>query len=436
MDITRKEILIVEDSKTQAKILKHLLENAGYYVREAFNGKEALQEIYKGHPDIILTDIIMPEMTGFELCSILKGDPLTKEIPVILVTQLFDPGDVVQGLASGADSFIIKPYKEDYLLDHVRSILTHDTVISPDMGDKGVNINLAGDLYIINADRHQILSILLSTYEIAIRKNNELNDAKDRLAAVNEKLTEVNEVLINTNEDLSNEIIERKRVEQALSKSNKKLTLLSSITRHDLKNTLMGLLAYNEIALKEKPEDIFKKYLVREGELLSRLSTQIEFTRLYEELGVKGAVWVNIGEMIHHISHSFMMITTSISDDAMKYEIFVDPLIEKVFFNIFDNAVRHGEIVTSINVFISESEEGLKLYIADNGVGIPDNDKIKIFYRGYGKNTGLGLFLVREILSITEITINEIGKSGQGACFLLTIPQVHYRLTPERTNNN
>jgi two-component system, sensor histidine kinase and response regulator len=424
----RKEILIVEDSRTQAEILKHLLESSGYSVIVTNNGNEALSILSNIHPDIILTDIIMPEMTGYELCARLKNDPLTKDIPVILVTQLFDPGDVIQGLASGADSFIIKPYKEEYLLDHVSSILTHDNIISPDYGPRGVHINISGKQYEITADRHKILNILLSTYEIAIRKNNELLDAKDRIATVNDQLLDANDALVSINKDLSNEITERKRIEHALSQANKKLSLLSSITRHDLKNTLMGLLAYNEIAQLGSPDEVFKKYLTRESDLLSRLSAQIEFTRLYEELGVKGAVWIKAGEMIQNISRAFQKISTIISPDVMRFEIFVDPLIEKVFYNLFDNSVRHGEYVKNIRIDVNESDDGLELMFTDDGVGIDDTDKEKIFNRGYGKNTGLGLFLVREILSITEINIKETGKKGEGACFILTTPKEHFRL--------
>ena len=425
------DILIVEDSRTQAEILKHLLESAGYSVRVASDGKKALDEISNRHPSIILTDIIMPEMSGYELCKILKGDPATKDIPVLIVTQLFDPGDIVQGLACGADSFIVKPYKGEYLLDHIQSILTHNTIISPDNGPEGITISLSDKQFVINADRHQILSILLSTYEIAIRKNNELLEAKDRITAVNDQLIDANEELLRINNNLSDEITERKRIERALSQANNKLSLLASITRHDLKNTLMGLLAYNEMSLMGEPDEQFKKHLEREGELLCRLSSQIEFTRLYEELGVKGAVWVNAGEMIRQINISFKYVSTTIDPEVMKYEIFVDPLIERVFYNIFDNAVRHGEHVTLINITVQESESGLKLYIDDNGAGIAEGDKEKIFFRGYGKNTGLGLFLVREILSITEITIKEAGKIGVGASFVLTIPTAHYRVSSQ-----
>lgn len=423
----KRKILIVEDSKTQAAILRHLLTTAGYEVRVALNGREALDEVRKERPAIILTDIIMPEMNGYELCKALKSDPSTAEIPVILVTQLFDPGDVIQGLACGADNFIVKPYEEEYLLERVRDILTTHASLSPDSEGCDVNIHFAGKDHAISSSRQQILNILLSTYEIAIRKNNELLEAKDRIVAVNDKLSEANDELVKINDDLINEIAERKRVEKALSLANQKLSLLSSITRHDMKNTMMALLSYNELGLMDGADGPFKEYLDREKDLLTRLHAQIEFTRMYEELGVKGAVWTNVADLIVRVSRGFTQFKTEVRDELQYYEIFADPLVEKVFYNIFDNAYRHGEHVSRILVTSKVSDEALQIFIRDDGAGVSDTDKEKIFGRGYGKNTGLGLFLVREILSITGITIIEQGVPGEGACFMLTVPTVHFR---------
>lgn len=420
-------ILIAEDSKTQVEILRHLLENAGYSVRIAYNGLEALKEIEKKQPDLVLTDVIMPEMNGYELCRNLKAHSETRNIPVILVTQLFDPQDVLSGLECGADNFIIKPYEKECLLDRIRIILSEKDHYIDEPSQSGVPVFFSGKVHNINSNRQKILNILLSTYEIAITKNNELNEAKDRIALVNDQLSDANYELIRINEDLKNEISERKRVELSLSQANKKISLLSSITRHDMKNTMMALLSYNELAMMDYPEKTFKEYLERESLLLSRLSAQIEFTRLYEELGVKGAVWVQIGHMVREQIRTFTQVTVSIGPEVDKYEVFVDPLIEKVFYNLFDNALRHGEKVTKIYINSNETEDYLELSIADDGAGVADEDKEKVFRRGYGKNTGLGLFLVREILSITGISIIENGKHGNGACFVLTVPHTNFR---------
>ncbi|HII97765.1 MAG TPA: HAMP domain-containing histidine kinase [Methanoregula sp.] len=111
-------------------------------------------------------------------------------------------------------------------------------------------------------------------------------------------------------------------------------------------------------------------------------------------------------------------------------EIFTDPLITKVFANLLNNSLRHGNHVTEIHVHAQPGNNGLVIVWEDNGAGIPINEKELIFDRGYGKNTGLGLFLVREILAITGITIIENGEPGKGARFEISLPKDRFRFVP------
>jgi signal transduction histidine kinase len=108
-------------------------------------------------------------------------------------------------------------------------------------------------------------------------------------------------------------------------------------------------------------------------------------------------------------------------------EIYADPLIEKVFFNLLDNSLRHGQHVTSIGITCEQKGKDLLLTYMDDGVGILKDEKEKIFTRGFGKNTGYGLFLIREILSITGFTIEENGSEGKGARFVITLPPNSFR---------
>ena len=111
-------------------------------------------------------------------------------------------------------------------------------------------------------------------------------------------------------------------------------------------------------------------------------------------------------------------------------EIYADPLFDKVFYNLIDNALRYGgEKMTEIRIFCQEVPEGLVIVVEDNGTGIAGEDKIRLFTKGFGKNTGLGLFLSREILAITGITITENGEPGKGARFEILVPPDAYRFT-------
>lgn len=175
-------ILIVEDSRTQAEYLQHILENEGYSVVVATNGIEALEKIKIGKPSIILTDIVMPEMDGYELCRVIKTDENLKHIPVIIVTQLFDPADLIKGLDAGANNIIIKPYEPKHVLSRIVSTLQLDDKEST------LEVSLDGKTHYIPAHKLQTPAILLSTLDNALKKNTELSEANELLAAVNRDL--------------------------------------------------------------------------------------------------------------------------------------------------------------------------------------------------------------------------------------------------------
>jgi signal transduction histidine kinase len=158
------------------------------------------------------------------------------------------------------------------------------------------------------------------------------------------------------------------------------------------------------------------------------IQRQIEFTRTYQELGVETPAWYSIRDVVKAAEPQNLTVTCSCGS----LEIFADPMLEKVFFNLFDNAVRHGERVTAITVSCEIAGEEMVITVQDNGIGIPLDVKPKIFEKGYGKNTGFGLFLAREILAITGIFIHETGTHGKGARFEIAVPKGAYRSREDR----
>ena len=205
-------IVIVEDSATQAESLRRMLVKEGYAVSVARNGIEGLAMVKELGPDLVVSDILMPEMSGFELCRQIKNDGKLAEIPVILLTSLNDPKDVIRGLECRADNFITKPYDEKYLLSRIRYILLSRELHLADQMDMGIEIYFAGQKYYINSDRQQILNLLLSTYETAVLKNNELLATQEALKELNEQLEER---VAERTDSLLQEIAERKRAEEA-----------------------------------------------------------------------------------------------------------------------------------------------------------------------------------------------------------------------------
>ncbi len=220
----------------------------------------------------------------------------------------------------------------------------------------------------------------------------------------------------------------RKRSEDALREANNKLNLLNSITRHDILNQLMVIDGYIEIFRQEiSGDEKLRKYADRIYQSAKLIEDQISFTKFYQGLGVKAPVWHRVGLIAQNVSRMAGFSKIRFIIETGDLEIFADPLLEKVFFNLFDNAVRHGEQVTEIRIrFRQERDDGI-LVVEDNGVGVTPEDKPKIFLRGFGKHTGFGLFLTHEILAITGITIRETGEPGMGARFEIVIPKGEFR---------
>ncbi|MDP2759215.1 MAG: response regulator [Sideroxyarcus sp.] len=181
-------ILIAEDSRTQAEQLAFLLEQHGYQVTVAANGKLALQAAQAKNPALIISDVVMPEMDGYALCKAIKSDAKLKEIPVILVTTLSNPQDVIRGLECGADNFIRKPYDEHYLLSRINYLLMNLELRKNQKMQVGVEIDLGGQKYFITSERQQILDLLISTYEQAVQINDELKLREQELARSNQVL--------------------------------------------------------------------------------------------------------------------------------------------------------------------------------------------------------------------------------------------------------
>ncbi len=223
------------------------------------------------------------------------------------------------------------------------------------------------------------------------------------------------------------DITEKKEADAALHLANMKLNLLNSITRHDILNKLTVLLGYTELIKSNTGEQTLLSYAQRIEDAAGIIREQIDFTRDYQDLGIKSPVWQNIGEVVRRAVAGLHMDDLALTIQDAKWEIFADPLLEKVFYNLIENSIKHGKTATKMEVYTNHSGKTLIIFISDNGSGVPDYEKEKIFLQGYGKTTGLGLFLVREILSITGMTISETGSPGNGARFEISVPMGAYR---------
>lgn len=209
-------ILIAEDSRTQAEQLGFLLEQNGYQVTIAANGRLALQAAQAQKPALLISDIVMPEMDGYELCKAIKSDDNLKNIPVILVTTLSDAQDVIRGLECGADNFIRKPYEETYLLSRINYLLMNLELRKNQKMQMGVEIDLGGHKYFINSERQQILDLLISTYEQAVHINTELKQRETELEHSNQVLQGLYHIAAGLNHAVSEREVAQAALERAM----------------------------------------------------------------------------------------------------------------------------------------------------------------------------------------------------------------------------
>jgi PAS domain S-box-containing protein len=281
--------------------------------------------------------------------------------------------------------------------------------------------------FLVSASLSPGKSVICSAIDITERKMAErvIQKARDDLER---KVKERSEELIRANEGLKAEILERRRFEATLQIANRKLSTLSSVTQHDILNQVTAIVMYVSLAEEMVKDPALLSYLRKIEQTTQMIQKQIRFARDYEELGVSSPRWQSIDATITKAVATLNLGTVHLEKDVDELEIYADMLLEKVFYNIVDNALSHGQKVTKIQFFTRETGDGLSIFCQDNGVGIPETMKEGIFRREYYRNTGYGLFLAAEILSITGLTISETGEPDSGARFEIRIPKGMYRL--------
>lgn len=405
------KILIVEDSPTQAEQLCYILEKHNYQVRAARNGNAALAMIKEERPTLIISDILMPEMNGYELCRRIKALDDCRDIPIILLTSLSDPRDVIKGLECGADNFITKPYEEEYLISRIRYLLVN-RYQSGERGDlPELKISLAGQEYSIRSDRRQILDLLLSTYEAAIRKNKELISARDELNDLNEQL----------------------------KAANIDLEAFSSTVSHDLRRPLniiyiscQAIEMLYESALDEGCREYFK-FIFNAAESMNKLiSTLLEFSTLSSRKLVRHQVDLSgmardileesrFGEPQRRVTFNIAEGITGNGDMR---------LLRVVLENLLGNALKYTLLKEAavIEFGVTEIDGNPTYYVRDNGAGFDMSSADGLFtpfqrlhseaeFEGFG----IGLSTVQRIVQRHEGRIWAEGEVGKGAVFYFTL---------------
>lgn len=404
-------VLAVEDSQLQAKRIKRFFDEKNIPCKICHNGAEALESAKEQKPILIISDIVMPVMDGYEFCKKAKADHELFDVPVILLTSLGDPLDIIKGLQAGADNFITKPYDDDYLMARINYLVANHHIRKMGAGDIGIDIVFQGQKFKINSDKKQILDLLLSVYEAAVNRNEQLIQAQRQLEVLNENL-------------------------QA---ANKELEAFSHTVSHDLKSPLGSIIGFAEL-LKMEYEDTldeealsFLDNIIRSGQNMSAL---IEDLLAFSRSGRAEIIpkRINLSQMAEEVVKNLREMAypanyqVHIQDNIM---LEADPnLMPVVLNNLLSNALKYSQKKDKPVIKLGTREMNNKnvVFISDNGAGF-DMEKADTLFRPFIRlhtnqefqGTGVGLSTVKRIIERHGGAIWFESAPGEGTTFYFTL---------------
>lgn len=411
INFENSHVLAVEDSLVQAKRIQHFFEENSIPAVICHNGQQAFEASKADKPAIIISDIIMPVMDGYEFCSKVKADSELQDIPVILLTSLSDPLDIIKGLQAGADNFITKPYDDDYLLARINYLIANRHIRNMGSADMSIEIVFQEQKFKINSDKKQILDLLLSVYEAAVNRNEHLIQAQRQLEIMNENL----------------------------KTANKELEAFSHTVSHDLKSPLTGVIGFADLLLSEYEnvldEDarFYLKQIITSGKNMSQLIEDLLHFSRSARAEIKPAD-INLSQMAQNVFQELRTVNYKGNyqvevEDGM--HVTADPgLMRVVLNNLIGNALKYSQKnpqpVIQFGCFHKNNKK--VVFIRDNGVGFDMNKAdalfspfIRLHYDDQFKGTGVGLSTVKRIIERHGGSIWFESAVGQGSTFYFTI---------------
>jgi signal transduction histidine kinase len=411
-------IVVAEDSPTQAELLREALHAEGYGVTLSGNGVEALEAARRVKPALIITDVVMPDMDGYQLCRAVKADAALRDIPVMIVTSLREIDDIVMALESGADNFIRKPFDPKALLARIDYLLANRKLRSHSKLQFGIEISLGGKKHLITAEREQILDLLFSSYEEALLANEELRERQEEIQQLNLKLA-------------------ARAVE--LEDANKQLRSFSHTVSHDLRAPLGTISGFSSIlALKYAPglDDKGKRYvhsIQQEARRMMQIVEDVLYLSNIDRAHVERSdvdLAATAGEIVEALRDGNPERGVEFQGPAEARAYCDERLIRIALGNLLGNAWKFTGKQSTANIsFDVEEVDGERVFcVRDNGAGFDMRNAGRLFrpferlhrkdeFEGFG----VGLATVQRIVALHQGRIWAQSAPGQGATFCFTL---------------
>ena len=419
------KVLVVEDSPTQAALIERLLQDLGYETTLAEDGQKGLEAVRRDRPAVVISDVKMPVMDGFELCRTLKGDQALRDIPVILLTSLSEPADLLLSIEAGADFHIPKPYNDSYLSAKVAEVLARSAAGPAAPAADGNAMVFDGKSYNIAASREHILRLLFATYEVASLQNRQLQEARDDQRALNDKLT-----------DSMASLMERTN---QLETANKELEAFSYSVSHDLRAPLRAIVGFADVLRQEYADRLDsegRRYLNIVIDNTRKMGVLIDDILTLSRLGRRDMRMLPVA--IDRLARETFRERVLEYPDR-KIELKIGPLpmamgdaslLRQAMTNLIGNALKFTATRETAVIEVGARAEGGRVayFVRDNGVGFNMKYVEKlfgVFQRLHGpefEGTGIGLAIVARVIKRHGGDVWAEGKPNEGATFYFTLP--------------
>nr|WP_257626186.1 MULTISPECIES: response regulator [Janthinobacterium] len=435
--------MIVEDSPTQAERLRRLIQSLHYNARVAANGQLALAAIRERKPHLVLSDIVMPEMNGYDLCRAIKSDPTLRDIPVILVTSLNDPKDIIRGIECGADNFIRKPYAEDYLLNRISHMLMNQKLRKNQNVEIGIALYLGDQKHFINAERQQILDLLISTYEQAVQVNGELQARERQVIELNMRLAHHAAELETINREIALKNLE-------LAEASRMKSAFIANMSHELRTPLNAIIGFTGALLMKLPGPLtsdqdkqLNTIRASARHLLSLINDILDVAKIEAGKLTLSIEPVHCQELMADVADTLrplaqqkgLALELELGEPGQSPAIIETDrrALTQILINLLNNAIKFTEQGT-VRISLSQRDEDgvqvTEMSIADSGAGIKEEDQAKLFQAfsqldststRHVEGAGLGLYLCQNLANAIGGALFFNSDYGSGSTFTLAL---------------